>query len=100
MAERLQATDFGARLTDLSREVAGRPREEQITAKLTFIMTDPEVASELGSYVRQLIVPGMVAQHVITAEQGRQITDTAAATVSSLLTPEQRAEAVKSAERR
>jgi len=61
----------------------------RLTAKLELIMRDEDLDYALGSYVCQLIVPGMLGQHILTQEQADRINKASSETLEASLTPEQ-----------
>lgn len=71
-----------------------------IFSKLQGIMRDPELAVEIGGPIEIITFPGLVASGKLTEEEARGLSRLRSDALSSLLTPEQQAQADIDANRR
>ncbi len=60
-----------------------------LAAKLEGILKDPELASELGVYIEQLVMPALVECGKLTEEQSDHLGAVYDHTLLTMLTPEQ-----------
>ncbi len=73
------------------QELAALPIDERLTTKLEAIMRDPDLALELGVYIRDLALPGLV-KNTITQEQADRVWKAYGETLDAMMTPEMRSD--------